>query len=430
MNTLLIYSPLINNRISYTLKLVFENIIGLSIRTTTNLDEFIAYEKAKLSYADFDNEIISIKNSKLLNSYSNFEPEEFSLYKKAVSDNCLKSYDYLALVFFLVSRIEEYDSKDLDMHKRFRPESSYAFQNGFLQEPLVNQISEFIKKQLLNKYPDLEFKIKRPESLLSFDIDVAFKYKCRPLYRTLGSMGKDFIDLKFNEIFDRFSTLTGLKSDPFDVYDFLEEISKNTDNKMMFFIQTSYQGVYDKAVNFKSEDFRKLLKQLSRFAEIGIHPSYIGGQSSESIIKEKAILEEIIGKTITKSRQHFLRLLIPSTLNTLVDAGINDDYSMAYASKLGWRASCCSSFNLFDCNDNVELQIKSHPISFMDGTINEYLELKPDEALKEIEKIYNQTVKFNSEFIPLWHNDSLSETGNWKNWRNDVFINMLRLIKG
>ena len=66
----------------------------------------------------------------------------------------------------------------------------------------------------------------------------------------------------------------------------------------------------------------------------------------------------------------------------------------------------------------------------MDGTINEYLELKPDEALKEIEKIYNQTVKFNSEFIPLWHNDSLSETGNWKNWRNDVFINMLRLIKG
>jgi hypothetical protein len=52
----------------------------------------------------------------------------------------------------------------------------------------------------------------------------------------------------------------------------------------------------------------------------------------------------------------------------------------------------------------------------MDGTLNEYLKLSPNEAIEKINKIISEIKKVNGTFISLWHNSSLSEQKKWYGW--------------
>jgi hypothetical protein len=65
----------------------------------------------------------------------------------------------------------------------------------------------------------------------------------------------------------------------------------------------------------------------------------------------------------------------------------------------------------------------------MDGTLNQYLKISPDEAQSVIKKIIEEVKKVNGTFISLWHNESLSEIREWKGWR-EVFIRMTREAAG
>ena len=50
MNKILIYTPKICNRIKYTFKLYFQELLGVDITFTTNSDEFIDYQYIKINY--------------------------------------------------------------------------------------------------------------------------------------------------------------------------------------------------------------------------------------------------------------------------------------------------------------------------------------------------------------------------------------------
>lgn len=430
MSGILIYCPTNNSRINYVLKLIFQTNLGLEYFTTNNIDEFENYQYAKLSYNSAKiNDNLNIFNSGLLNNFDLYYPQDYKIFEKEIEHNNYDNYDYFALIFFLVSRIEEYNSTNLDQHERFNPQASFAYKNNFLKQPLVDVIIENLKTKLNKQYPYLAFSNQKAKTILTFDVDIAYKYKSRPLIRNIGACSKDILSLNFNNLFNRLLVLSNLKKDPFDTYSFIEEVAKTTDSNVFFFIQTRYYGIFDKAVCYKNPTFVKLLKRLSSFAEIGIHTSYSGGQTAEKISEEKQILEQIIDKEVTKSRQHYLRLLIPKTYNALIESGITEDYTMGYATNLGWRASTTKPFNVFDCNKNKELNIKTYPISFMDGTLLDYLKLNEQAAINEIYKILFETKKHNSVFIPLWHNDSISNHGIWKKSGKFVFNQMIELIK-
>ena len=53
----------------------------------------------------------------------------------------------------------------------------------------------------------------------------------------------------------------------------------------------------------------------------------------------------------------------------------------------------------------------------MDRSLQQYIHLSPEKALVEIKKIIDITFEFNGLFTILFHNDSLSETAEWKGWK-------------
>ena len=133
-------------------------------------------------------------------------------------------------------------------------------------------------------------------------------------------------------------------------------------------------------------------------------------------------------KKITKSRQHFLKLDLPKTYKDLISVGVTDDYTMGFASRLGFRAGICTPYPFFDLIANIETSLMIHPFQVMDGTLNQYLKLSPSTAFSRVIDLYEEVKEVKGTFITLFHNDALSNMRHWKGWE-DVFKEVVSKVK-
>jgi len=128
-------------------------------------------------------------------------------------------------------------------------------------------------------------------------------------------------------------------------------------------------------------------------------------------------MEDITGSKINKSRQHFLLLGIPDTYRMLSEAGINEDYTMGYASQTGFRAGICTPYYFYDLKNEAPTNLKIVPFMVMDTTLQNYLGFSAAEAHGEIEKLMQEVKKVGGLFVSIWHNETLDEKGIRKGYR-------------
>ncbi len=421
MNNILVFADNQYNRTVYIVEILLQDFQGINVQFARSLEEFLNSDLPKLSYCKKGFEKIpNIFNSEIVENEKIFEPKiplknDFELNKLHID------FDIFAFCFFVLSRAEEYNSPYKDKHNRFSSQNSILTKYNILHIPVVDIFSEELKKWLLIYYPSLKFNRRKQLSMLTIDIDIAYALKAKPYVRQIGGAAKELFSLNFKNLKNRISVVCGNAHDPYDVYDYLEKTLSGSGVPSVFFFQVRSKGKYDKAVNIKTNAFVQLVKRVSEFADIGIHPSYSGGQNPQNIKAEKCILEDITGKKVTYSRHHYLKLHIPQTPKALVEAGITHDFTMGFADALGWRAGTCSAFRFFDISENKVIPLFVYPISFMDGTLQSYLSLNTEEAIIKANEIIQCVQKYNGIFIPLWHNESLSQTGRWSKWRSDVF---------
>jgi hypothetical protein len=428
VNSLLIYTESLHPRTRYIIETMLHDFQGLNFVLTDDSDLFMQSDQPRFTYLNngFDG-IPNIFNSQIIETNDIFNPT-FTEFENFVLNKLHVESDVFAFCFFMLSRAEEYHAKTDDHHGRYPAAQSYAVRNNFLHLPVVDKLSESLYKWLRKLYPSLIHQVAEPKALLTFDIDIAYAFKARPFLRQAGAILKDFSSFNFQNFNRRLAVLTGKLKDPFDVYDYLEELAYHTEIPLLFFFHVRSGGKYDRSVHTEHKDFVKLVKRISEFAITGIHPSYSGGQDVKAIIQEKRILEEITGKEIIHSRQHFLKLRMPQTARALSEAGILYDFSMGYAETPGWRAGTCKPFRLYDLEKDEIMPLTTYPLAIMDGTLGEYLALSPEEALKTTEEIMTVARHHGGVFIPLWHNETISNTGKWTGWKAQVFEPMIESL--
>ena len=209
--------------------------------------------------------------------------------------------------------------------------------------------------------------------------------------------------------------LTGSKKDPFDNYDKIFDIQSRGFDVKLFWMLGNY-GKYDKNISHKNRRHRRLIRKMDTIATIGIHPSYRSNSNEFNIHNEIERLQNIIKKHVRSSRQHYLMLFLPKTYQQLIEQEIEDDYSMGYADIIGFRAGTARSFHWFDLTTNKKTSLRIHPFCYMDGSLNEYLQLSTNEAEDRIAQLYLEVQNYGGQCIFLWHNDTISEYGHWAGW--------------
>ena len=414
---ILIYSKFKSSRLKYTLRLLFQDVLKTEYQICYELEGFKGSNLPKINYSD-----ANLEDSVQIHS-SNFLFEKGTQQKKLrinkwrglpvffqTNEEADLPFDPFSMIFYLVTRYEEYQAfNDLDRYGRYQAESSFAFKNNFLDQPLVNQLALKIKELLLARYPDLVFGKYEYKYLPTFDVDMAFSCLGKGFWRNAGGASKSLLSFQFGKVVERMKVLTGMKPDPFNNFDFIfEELNKKR-YKPILFLNLGKYGRYDKNVPFSNSHFYRLLQDLNVKAQLNIHPSYLSNSKTEILRNEIAKLEHILSGDVIRSRQHFLVLEWPKTYQNLISQGILEDYSLGYASQIGFRASICTPFRFYDLVREEESSLIIRPFAFMDGSMRDYMTLDGPEMSEKLLQIAKSVKEVNGELIGIWHNSSLAE---------------------
>ena len=432
MDKLLIYVPKLTQRVRYTFKLVFRDLLLMDYELTTDLDAFLSADRPKIQYASkpFSDDIYIKAHGLLLKRGIEVVPVDTVEYDGLnaffpTNDNMsAMPFDVFSAIFYLTSRYEEYLPFARDVHGRFTAEKSLAYHLGFLSKPVVNIWAIKLRDIILKKYPDLKYSKRSYKFTPTYDIDSAWAYYQKGLIRALGGYFLAMKKMDGHEIKERTLVLLKRKKDPFDTFDLQLEYQKKYGLKPVYFFLFARYSNYDKNVNIRNKKYKLLIKRIADYAKIGIHPSYYSVENPELLKNELESLERVVNKDVNRSRQHFLRLIMPDTYRNLIENDILDDYTMGYAAQPGFRASICTPFHFYDLDVERETTLRINPFAVMDGTLKDYMDLTPADALDVIKGLITEVKKVNGTFISLWHNESLSDQLRWKGWR-EVYEKML-----
>jgi hypothetical protein len=429
---LLIYSHKVTPRIKYIFNFIFREILICDFEFTSIAADFIQSNAPKISYNEspLGDELFFCCTSLL----TKHKVEELAIKTTVFGDQEVPfpvekgtlPFDIFAASFYFLSRYEEYLPFEADEHQRYPAELSLQHKLDLLKTPIIDKWAIILKNILVKQFPTLTFGRRKFQFLPTIDVDRAYHFRSSGLVKNTARIIKAAVNLNTEKIFDIIKTGLG-KHDPFDTYAYLAAIHQQYNLQPIFFFLLAKQGhdEFDQNINPEDEVFKNLIREVSQIAQIGIHTSYASNTETNKIGEELQALQQIIIKKIDASRQHFLKINLPQTYLQLIKAGINHDYSMGYASQIGFRAGTCTSFFWYDLQLEKQSHLKIHPFAVMDVTLQQYLKLKPLEAIQKIEEIISNVKLVDGTFSSLWHNESLSETGKWKGWKM-VYKEMLR----
>jgi hypothetical protein len=414
---LLIYTPQSTTRLQYICKFIFEEILHTSYSLTIDEQNFDKYEGYKINYShkEFKNSFQIAPHGLL--SQNGIQAQQLNCFKESNFIAFFKtnygeySFDIFSASFYLISRYEEYLPHEKDMYGRYAHQNSLAFKESFINIPLVNIWIDDFGSILKKSFPTLIFQPTTFNFRPSYDIDIAWSYKEKGTLRNIGGFLK-------KPSLERLSTLLGKNDDPFDCYDFLDDLHVKYHLKpLYFFLVAKENGQYDKNILPDNEAMQMLIKSHAEKYDIGIHPSWNSFNEIETLKEEKNILEKISNKNINNSRQHYIKFNLPEGYRRLIDIGIKHEYSMGYGTINGFRASVASSFWWYDLLNEKITPLRIHPFCFMDATCFYKQNLSVDESYKELLYYSKENKKVNGEMISIFHNNFLGAGKEFTGWQ-------------
>ncbi|MGV3546470.1 MAG: polysaccharide deacetylase family protein [Pedobacter sp.] len=434
---LLVYSPQVTPRIKYIFNFIFREVLRCDFELTSVSNQFITYNGPKFSYAEkpLNTELFFKANGLLLKN--NIAEQDLAItdfgnerVPFGVANSALP-FDIFAASFYFLSRYEEYLPYTPDEHLRFPAEKSLQYELGLLKTPVIDQWAVILKNLLLNKLGKIHFGSRKFEFIPTIDIDRAYHFKSSGIVKNTARFIRAIAKGDTERLSNMLSTGLGKKKDPFDTYEYLHQLHEKYQLNPIFFFLLSLKGDREHDVNIHPNDdlLQQLIKDTAKVAKVGIHPSYASNSNVGKLNEEKALLDAVLNKTVDLSRQHYLKLQIPKTYLQLIKEGINHDYTMGYASQVGFRAGTCTPFFWYDLQLEKQSHLKVHPFAAMDSTLLKYLKLQPKQAMMLITELVENVKMVDGTFYSLWHNESLSETGHWKGWK-EVYEKILALSVG
>ena len=442
---LLIFSHTVSKRLQYICSFIFKELMGIDFKITIDSEKFKTHTGPKINYSDtkIAADEFYIQNQPLLfEQHIKAKPIDCftvnnnkAFFKTKNSDF---PFDIFAASFYLLSRYEEYLPHEKDMYGRYAYENSLANREGFLNLPLINIWVKNFAEKLKEKYSrptgasgrailNFQFSIFNFEP--TYDIDIAYSYKHKGLWRNIGGFFK-------SPSIQRIKVLTGGEKDPFDCYNWLHHLHQQYNLKpIYFFLVAEANGPYDKNILPHKDAMWRLVKQHAERYAIGLHPSWQSGDNRSLLKKEKERLATMVQDAgsvpagakhsmvqaavsiPTLSRQHYIRFNLPEGYQRLITAGITDDYSMGYGSINGFRASVASPFFWYNLEKEEQTSLRIHPFCFMDANAFYEQRQNPEQTREELTHYLSVCKAVNGTMISIWHNNFLGASKDFEGWK-------------
>jgi hypothetical protein len=325
-------------------------------------------------------------------------------------------FDFMMSLFWFLSRAEEYNIVNKDHHDRFCAASSIHSVFSTWENPLVDMYCDVLLKKL-NEIFHLDLKRKKQIQRFSIgvDIDRWFKYRHKGLLINTAAILRDFVQFEWKKSMTRLKVMLNLKLDPYDSFSRIHSLGLDK-QQIFFFILSGGDSKYDRNFPVDTSFVRQKIHDIQPWAQIALHPSYHANTNKVLFTKEKKELERASRQNIESSRQHFIRLEIPTSYSILREFGIIKDYSMGFADSLGFRAGTCHPFFWYDCEKEAITSLEIIPFVVMDRTLQQYKAWNPQQSVEKCKDLYKRVQYYEGHFHLIWHNSSFDFEEEWMGW--------------
>lgn len=322
---------------------------------------------------------------------------------KLVENTLVVYADLVASAVFLLSRYEETLVAERDDHGRFQAKSSLLYKAGCLMRPLVDEYGSWLRAQLQSMGVGVQLPNTSLKITLTHDVDEPFAH--RSLKSLLGGIMRGETKTAWHNF-----THT-LEQNSYYTFPWIvsQEAKLPFADKIYFMRMPLQPCQQDKPyVSYQSKDIRALVALLKKNkVQIGLHASYFSGENPQIIGREKIELETAIQQSITTNRYHFLRTCLADDMSYLADAGIKDDYTLAFADQVGFRLGTCRPVAFISPKTLKTSNLTLHPLTMMDATLFRYMQLSLDDAFKQACCLIETVRQYGGELVLLWHNTML-----------------------
>lgn len=305
-------------------------------------------------------------------------------------------FDIFAAGFYLISRYEEYLPFEADTLGRFPHTASLASRAGFLQRPLIN---EWLL-QWKRLFPDLQLQQTAFQFQPTYDVDIAYAYKGKPLSVQLINITKSLIRADWDAVSKQWLVWKGKEQDPFDQKDWFSSLHHPQWQPLYFLLASKQRSALDKQVDRNAQ--ADYLQDIDA-NQLGLHSSFQAFYAEDVWIEEVAFLSIQLNSPIQQNRQHYILVSLPKTYQQLIDLGIDKDYSMGYSKANGFRASYAQPFYWYDVSKERITSLKLFPFVCMDSTCIFQLQLSPVETMHEYHYYLQKVQQVQGYFASVIH---------------------------
>ena len=424
-----IYSSHLSSRLEYIAGHLFKNILGVDFILSDDKQAFLNYTGTGINYSlenlNHGLQILpfGLLEEKGINSHIQIDgfywDELFCFFSNPLGDI---PFDIFSASFYLLTSYEEYGTNKSDLHSRFPHEESLAYRNGFLDIPLIDRWAHKFKELLIGKFGDAEnYRLRQYRLMSTFDIDYPYLYRNKGLFRNAGGALRDLLKGRYADFVERLKVVLHLKYDPYlQAVRWIDAFHKKYEKQYYLFVLLSKYGEYGRRTIYPHRTYNRHLKALKN-AKVGLHPSYESFLDGKLVDKEKQKLEKILGKEISVTRQHFLRIRFPESFGILNELKLSEDLSLSYAKSPGFRSGTAIPYHFYDLNKDICSDLLIRPTILMDTCLMIHQNLTPEAALLRIKQYALECKKSGGDFVMIWHNNNLSGTPEKNPWIN-VFI--------
>jgi hypothetical protein len=420
----LVFSEKDGPRWRYAAKAVISDFLGLECQCSTDQIEYQNWDGPKISYGKAESGSgLSVPADGFL-FRTGVKPIEPELKKEGDLPLLFPSkgpfdlsFDVFSAAFYLLSRYEEYLPFRSDEHGRFPLTESFLFKHKLHQRPLVDEYALFLEGELRKRFPAMGESRRKYSYLSTIDIDNAWAFLHKGPVRFLGGLVQSLSQGRLYEFRQRWRVVLGREADPYYCYQKLNLIQDQYEIPVHYFFLLGNYGEYDKNVPHTSIPLQELIKDMGDRARIGLHPSYASNSVPGLLSEEKKRLEEILNREVIASRQHFLKLNLPSSCRRLIDLGIKEDYSMGFIEAPSFRAGAYSPFYFYDLDREQSTRLRLFPFQMIDTGFRFYQGFEsPEKAMEALRPVLESVKRVKGKFISVFHNESPSGYGPWQGW--------------
>ena len=392
---LLVFCAKISPRVRYIFHHVLTVSLGIPIDFTSKIDVFIAHAGPKLSYgkAPLGNEFF-LESVDLLFEYGIQNiPLEVKAWEElscffSVGKKSKLPFDLFAASFYLLSRYEEYLPHRKDEWGRFKATESLAFENNFLEQPLVDLWIEKFFSVLIKSFPALQKPTVSKERFLPLiEVESPYKYKHKSIFANLVQWLRAIFQLDLWAFIEQPMVLFGFRKDPWDNFDLLTQYFSLSSFKLRFFFLYSSESYMDRGISFRNRAFQEKIKHVADYFETSLLASYSTLSSEQKLEKENVSLATLIHRSVHSIRYAWGIKATGESYRYLIKREIAQDFSMGYDDYYGYRASTSVPFFLYDISTEMTSSLKIYPVVCNEKILRKY---SPIEALKKLQRSEEQ----------------------------------------